>query len=252
MKIIRFEWQHIIQYGVVDRGVVYTIEGNICDEFGVGKKLCSLNEVRLLAPVQPKVVVGVGTNYYGLIKEVGMEIPSEPSLFLKPSSSVVGHLESIVYPKISSDVRFGGELTVVIKRVARHVPEDRALEYVLGYTCGNDLTARDLPDAIPTRSKGFYTFCPLGPCINTGIKANNLRIRSRLNGVLIQDDSTSDLIFSISQIISYITEFMTLEPFDVILTGTSKKETRINIGDTIEVEIEEIGILRNTVTKYST
>lgn len=251
MKIVRFELGQRIGYGVVDGNTVFSIKGDIYDEFGIGKKLCSLSEVRLLAPVQPKIVVGVGANYYALAKEVGTEIPSEPSLFFKPPSSVVGHLDNIVYPKISNDVRFGGELAVVMKYQARNVPEDRALEYVLGYTCGNDLTARDLQDRSPIRNKSFYTSCPLGPCVATDINAANLRIKSRLNGILIQDESTSDMIFSVSQIISYITEFMALEPFDVILTGTSRKETRINIGDTIEVEIEGIGVLRNTVTKYS-
>jgi 2-keto-4-pentenoate hydratase/2-oxohepta-3-ene-1,7-dioic acid hydratase in catechol pathway len=251
MKIVRFELQQRIEYGVVDEDSIFSIEGNICGQFSIGKKLCGLSEVRLLSPVQPKIVVGVGGNYYGLLKAAGMEIPSEPSLFLKPSSSVVGHLDNIVYPKISNDVRFGGELAVVVKYEARNVTEDRALEYVLGYACGNDLTARDLQDRSPTRNKSFYTSCPLGPCVATDINAANLRIKSRLNGILIQDDSTSDMIFSVNQIISYITEFMALEPFDVILTGTSRKETKINIGDTIEVEIEGIGVLRNTVTKYS-
>lgn len=249
-KIIRFELEQRTEYGVVEKDTVFSIEGNICHEFSIGKKLCSLSEVRLLSPVQPRIVVGVGGNYYGLLKEVGMEIPSEPSVFLKPSSSVVGHLDNIIYPRISNDVRFGGELAVVMKYEARNVPEDRALEYVLGYTCANDLTARDLRDRFPTRNKSFYTSCPLGPCIATDIKRDNLKIKSRLNGILMQDDSTSDMIFNISKIISYITEFMALEPFDVILTGTSRKETRINIGDTIKVEIEGIGVLQNTVTRY--
>lgn len=247
MKIIRFELGQRIGYGVVDGDTVFSIEGNICDQFSVGRKLCSLSEVRLLSPVQPKIVVGVGGNYYGLLKEVGDEVPSEPSLFFKPSSSVVGHLGNIVYPRMSNDVRFGGELAVVIKYEARNVPEDRALEYVLGYTCGNDLTAHDLPSM---RNKSFYTSCPLGPCIATDINADNLRTKSRLNGSLIQDGSTSDMVFDVGKIISYITEFMALEPLDVIITGTSVRERKIHIGDTVEVEIEGIGILRNTVTKY--
>ena len=249
MKIIRFEWQQTTQYGVVDNDSVFSIEGSILGDFSIGKKLCNLSDVKLLAPVQPKIVVCIGGNYYRLLREAGREIPSEPSSFLKPSSSVIGHLDNIVYPKVSNEVSFGGELAIIMKYEARNVPEYRALEYVLGYTCGNDLTAHDLPERFLTRAKSFYTFCPLGPCIATDINPDNLKIRSRLNGVLIQDDSTSDMIFNVSQIISYITGFMALEPLDVILTGTSRRETKINIGDIIEIEIEGIGILRNTVTQ---
>lgn len=248
MKIVRFEWEGAIRSGVMDADTVFGIGGSILGDFVVADKLCNAGDVRLLSPVQPRTVVGVGANYYRVVREVGMEIPREPSLFLKAASCVVGHLDHIVYPKISSDVRFEGELAVVMKHEARHVPEDRALEYVLGYTCANDLTARDLQDRFPTRNKSFYTSCPLGPCIATDIDADSLRIKSRLNGMLIQDDSTADMIFGVSKTITYITQFMPLEPLDVILTGTSRRATRIRRGDTVEVEIEGIGVLRNTVT----
>lgn len=250
MKIIRFRQGQTIKHGIVHEDTVFSIEGNVYGDFVVGKELCSLSDVRLLPPTQPKIVVGVGRNYYRFVEETGRKMPTEPVLFFKPSSSVVGHLDNIVYPEISSDVEYGAELAVVMKYETRNVPEDRALDYILGYTCALDLATCDLADEHPTRIKSFYTFCPLGPYITTNIDGQNLRIESRVNSILKQDGSTSDMIFSISKIISYITKFMALEPGDVILTGSPRKETEINIGDTIEVEIEGIGILRNTVTKY--
>jgi 2-keto-4-pentenoate hydratase/2-oxohepta-3-ene-1,7-dioic acid hydratase in catechol pathway len=246
VKIIRFEWKQDVKYGVVDGDSVFLLKGDILGDFGIGKKLCRLGDVKLLAPVQPNIVVGIGGNYHSLLK-VDTSIHSKPEAFLKPPSCVIGHLDNIIYPKIVDGVHIEGELAVIMKREARHVPEDRALEYVLGYTCGNDLTAHIEGDRSHTRVKSFYTFCPLGPCIATDIDPSNLNIKSRLNGVLIQDDYTRDMVFNVSKIISHVTEFMALQPLDVILTGTSRPPTSINVGDTVEVEIEGIGILRNTV-----
>jgi 2-keto-4-pentenoate hydratase/2-oxohepta-3-ene-1,7-dioic acid hydratase in catechol pathway len=249
VKIIRFEWEKTPRYGIVDDDSVFTLEGDLLGDFGIGRKLCSLADVKLLAPVQPNIVVGIGGNYHNLLK-VDTSIHSKPEAFLKPPSSVIGHLGNIVYPKIVNAVHMEGELAVVMKHEARHVPEERALEYVLGYTCANDVTAHIEGERSATRVKSFYTFCPLGPCIVTGLDPNKLKITSRLNGVLIQDkDPTSDMVFSVSKIISHVTEFMALRPFDVILTGTSQPPALIKVGDITEVEIEGIGILRNTVTQ---
>ena len=250
MKIIQFEWEHATKYGIVDRDSIFSIEGNIYGNLNIGKKLCNLTDVRLLPPVRPKIVMGVGGNYPAILKESGHEIPKEPMLFLRPASCVIGHLGNIVYPKTSRNVNYGAELAVVIKHEAKDVPENRALDYVLGYTCGVDLTARDLLEKDgwrAVRAKSFPTSQPLGPCIATDINGDNLRIESRLNGILTQDGSTSNMIFSISKLISYITKFMILESGDVILTGQTRGETIIKVGDTIEVEIEGIGTLRNTV-----
>jgi 2-keto-4-pentenoate hydratase/2-oxohepta-3-ene-1,7-dioic acid hydratase in catechol pathway len=252
MKIVRFELEKIKKYGLLEQDNIFSVEGNIFADFDVGKKLCNLNDVRLLPPIEPKIVVGVGKNYKKNKIEVDEKIPHEPQLFFKPPSSVIGHMDNIIYPKISNDVRYGAELAVVMKYKAENVTEDRALDYVLGYTCGNDLSAFDLSkrDTFVTRVKSFYTFCPLGPCIATGIDGSNLKLESRLNGILQQHGSTSEMIFNIKRIISHITEFMALEPGDVILTGTvGAKSSPVNIGDTIEIEIEGIGLLRNVVVQ---
>jgi 2-keto-4-pentenoate hydratase/2-oxohepta-3-ene-1,7-dioic acid hydratase in catechol pathway len=249
VKIIRFEWERIPMYGILEGNSIFQIVGSITEEFKIDQKICKIDDVHILPPVKPRTMIGVGSNYYGLLKTIGMEVPKEPSLFLKASSCIIGHQEDITYPKISNDLRFEGELAIVIKRDAKHVSESKALDYVLGYTCANDLTIHDIMDRFPTRNKSFYTSCPLGPCIATGINGNNLNIKTRLNGKLIANDSTSDMIFSIEKIISYITGFMPLEPLDVILTGTSRGGGKLSDGDTVEVEIESIGILRNEVSK---
>jgi 2-keto-4-pentenoate hydratase/2-oxohepta-3-ene-1,7-dioic acid hydratase in catechol pathway len=248
VKIVRFKREQEVRHGILDGSTIFSVEGSIFGDFNIGKKLCDLSEVRLLSPVQPKIVVGIGSNYSA--HPADQHIPIKPEVFLKPASSVVGHMASIIYPKVSKDVRCGGELAVVMKREARHVTIDKAMEYVLGYTCGNDVTAFDLAeeDVLPTRAKSLYTFCPLGPWISTGIDGDNLRIESRLNRVLMQAASTSNMISSIGKIISFVSEFMLLEPGDVIMTGSpGSDEFAINVGDTVEVEIEGIGVLRNTV-----
>ena len=247
--IIRFQWAGETRYGILDRDEVFRVEGNIYDKFGVGHKLCNLSDVRLLPPVQPKNIIGVGGNYLSAVKQVGREVEKQPQLFSRPISTVIGHLENIVYPKTSKIVNYGAELTIVIRSQAWNVPEDKALDYVLGYTCGVDLTAFDLlqEDGFrPFRAKAFPTSQPLGPCVATGIDGDNVKIISKLNDAIIEDGSTRDLIFNISKLVSYISKYIVLEPGDVILTG-QMKTTQINIGDSIVVEMEGIGTLKNTV-----
>ena len=247
MKIIRFQWNEAPTYGILDDESVLSLNGDILGNFTVGKKLCNLGDIKLLAPVQPNIVVGLGGNYHSLLA-VDTSIHSKPEAFLKPPSAVIGHLDNIIYPGIVDNVHMEGELAVIVKREARHVPEDQALEYILGYTCANDVTARIEADRSSTRAKAFYTFCPIGPCIATDLDPDNLKITSRLNDTLIQDsDPTNDMVFNVKKIISYITEFMALQPLDVILTGTSRPPALIKAGDIIEIEIEGIGVLRNTV-----
>jgi 2-keto-4-pentenoate hydratase/2-oxohepta-3-ene-1,7-dioic acid hydratase in catechol pathway len=247
MKIIRFQWKESTRYGVLDGESILSLKGDILGDFTAGKKLCNLSDVRILAPVEPGIVVGLGGNYHRLLA-VDTSIHSKPEAFLKPPSAVIGHLDNILYPPMVDNVHLEGELAVIIKREARHVPENNAMDYVLGYTCANDVTAHIKTDRSSMRSKAFYTFCPLGPCIATGLDPDNLKITSLLNGSLIQDgDSTSDMVFNVARIISYITEFMSLQPLDVILTGTSRPPTLIKVGDIVEIEIEGIGLLRNTV-----
>jgi 2-keto-4-pentenoate hydratase/2-oxohepta-3-ene-1,7-dioic acid hydratase in catechol pathway len=247
MKIVRFSKDGRANFGVIHGDSVLSLEGDLFGEFRVGKEVCNRKEAVTLPPVTPRIIVGVGVNYYTFVKEAGRELPKEPVLFFKPSSSVIGHLDKIILPKISNDVRYGAELAVVMRSEARDVPEKKVLDYILGYTCAMDLAACDLPDKFPTRSKSFYTFCPLGPYIATDLDHRALRIKSKVNGILDQDGPTSDMIFDIPRIISYVTQFMALEPGDIVLTGSPRKETNLHVGDTVEVEIEGIGVLRNSV-----
>jgi 2-keto-4-pentenoate hydratase/2-oxohepta-3-ene-1,7-dioic acid hydratase in catechol pathway len=207
-------------------------------------------DVRLLAPVLPRSkVVGIGRNYAAHAAEMGNEVPSEPLVFLKPNTSVVGPGDPVVYPAQSREVHFEGELAVVIGRICRDVPAERAAEVVFGYTVGNDVTARDLQrkDVQFTRGKGFDTFCPLGPWVETELDTSALRVRTFLNGDLKQDGSTKDLIFDIPTLIAYVSSVMTLLPGDVILTGTPEGVGPMEVGDEVDVVVEGIGTLTNPV-----
>jgi 2-keto-4-pentenoate hydratase/2-oxohepta-3-ene-1,7-dioic acid hydratase in catechol pathway len=204
---------------------------------------------RLTTPIAPTKIVCVGRNYADHAKELGNEAPPEPILFLKPPSAVIAHEATIVRPAISQRVDFEGELAVVIGRTAKHVKAAGWRDYVLGFTCANDVTARDLQkkDVQFTRGKGFDTFCPLGPHIESDLDVSDLRIATRVNGETRQDGRTSQMIFSCGALVEFITAVMTLVPGDVILTGTPAGVGPLNAGDTVEVEIEGIGVLRNAV-----
>lgn len=250
MKIARFQWQGGVTWGIVEGDTIFSLVGDIYGEFTRGEKLCLLNEVMLLAPVEPSIMVACGMNYMDHIKEMGWEVPEEPALFFKPVSTIIGPEENIVYPRVAQDVRYEGELCCVIRCKAKDVTEEEALNYILGYTCGNDVTAADLTkkDGRLTRAKAFDTAGPVGPFLVTGLDPYNLLIRSRLNNQSKQNSKTSLMIFGIDKLISYITAFMTLQPGDVIWTGTPKGGTcPVKVGDITEVEIEGIGILRNKI-----
>ncbi|MCW2878754.1 MAG: 2-hydroxyhepta-2,4-diene,7-dioate isomerase [Sphaerisporangium sp.] len=209
-----------------------------------------LQEVRLVTPMLPSKIIAVGKNYAEHAREMGGEAPAEPLIFSKPSTAVIGHGESIAYPhKLSERVDYEGELAVVIGRLCREVPVERAHEVVFGYTCANDVTARDLQrkDGQWTRAKGFDTFCPLGPWIQTGLDASDLAITTTVNGELKQSGRTSQLIHDIPKLIAYITDVMTLIPGDVILTGTPEGVGPLDDGDEVSVGIEGIGTLTNRV-----
>lgn len=203
---------------------------------------------KMLPPVMPSKVVCVGLNYRDHAKELGLDLPNEPLIFLKPGSAVNGHLDNILYPEQSERVDYEAELAVVISgRCSKVSPEDAA-GYILGYTCLNDVTARDLQvkDGQWTRAKSFDTFCPIGPCIETEVSdPHNLDIRLVLNGEIKQSSNTSNLIFSVSELISTISHIMTLNEGDVIATGTPSGIGPMNRGDKVCVEIEGIGILEN-------
>ncbi|MBB6475925.1 2-keto-4-pentenoate hydratase/2-oxohepta-3-ene-1,7-dioic acid hydratase in catechol pathway [Sphaerisporangium rubeum] len=209
-----------------------------------------IQEIRLLAPIIPNKIIAIGKNYAEHAREMGGEPPAEPLIFGKPSTSVVGPGDSIAYPhKLSERVDFEGELAVVIGRLCREVPVERAKEVIFGYTCANDVTARDLQrkDGQWTRAKGFDTFCPLGPWIQTELDPSDLAITTTVNGELRQSARTSQLVHDIPKLISYITDVMTLLPGDVILTGTPEGVGPLEDGDEVSVGIEGIGTLTNRV-----
>ncbi len=262
MRIARFTAGGDPQYGVVtgeldehgeiDPGaVVVALTG---DPLYAGMKPTdeqhTLADVRLLAPVLPRSkVVGIGRNYAAHAAELGNEVPSEPLVFLKPNTSVVGPGDAVLYPSQSREVHYEGELAVVVGRICRDVPAERAAEVVFGYTVGNDVTARDLQrsDVQFTRAKGFDTFCPLGPWVETELDTSALRVQTFLNGDLKQDGSTKDLIFDIPTLIAHVSSVMTLLPGDVILTGTPEGVGPMAVGDEVDVVVEGIGTLTNTV-----
>ena len=210
-----------------------------------------LTKVRLLAPVIPRSkIVAVGKNYADHAKEMGSEVPKEPIIFLKPNTSVIGPGDTIVWPAMAPTIDYEAELAVVIGRVCKDVPKERVHEVIFGYTCANDVTARDLQnsDGQWTRSKSFDTFCPLGPWIETELDPENLGISCQVNGVTKQDGNTSDLVRSAREMVSWISHMMTLLPGDVILTGTPAGVSPIVSGDSVSVTIEDIGTLTNSVT----
>src|SRR6185503_13350343 len=209
-----------------------------------------LAEVKLLAPVKPSKIVCVGRNYREHAAELGNKMPDEPLLFLKAPSAVIGPDDRIELPSASQQVEHEGELGVVIGRTARNISENEDVRrYVFGYTCVNDVTARDLQrkDVQFTRGKSFDTFCPVGPWIETEINPANVAVETRLNGEVKQKGNTADMAFPVAFLIRYISDIMTLYPGDLIATGTPAGVSRMKPGDTVEVEVNGIGILRNEV-----
>jgi 2-keto-4-pentenoate hydratase/2-oxohepta-3-ene-1,7-dioic acid hydratase in catechol pathway len=203
----------------------------------------------LLPPVTPTKIVCVGRNYAEHAKELGNEAPPEPILFLKPPSALLAPFGTIVRPPQSQRIDFEGELAVVIGREAKNVRENEWRDYVRGFACANDVTARDLQkkDVQFTRGKGFDTFCPIGPCLEDALDPSDLRVTTRVNGEVRQDGRTSQMIFPVPFLVAFITSILTLIPGDVILTGTPAGVGPLNAGETVEVEVEGIGVLRNVV-----
>jgi 2-keto-4-pentenoate hydratase/2-oxohepta-3-ene-1,7-dioic acid hydratase in catechol pathway len=206
---------------------------------------------RLLPPCVPSKIVCVGRNYAEHAKELGNEVPAEPTIFLKPPSSLIASGDVIVYPRLSQRLDYEGELGVVIGLRARNVRSSNAAGYILGYTCVNDVTARDLQrkDNQWTRGKGFDTFCPVGPCIvpRDEVDVASLRVRTFVDGEKKQDESIGEMMFSVDDIIAYISGFMTLEPGDLIATGTPSGVGPLQLGSQVRIEIEGVGVLENTV-----
>jgi 2-keto-4-pentenoate hydratase/2-oxohepta-3-ene-1,7-dioic acid hydratase in catechol pathway len=249
MKIVRYRYQGKTSCGVLVGKTVHQVKGTIFGKLERTGEKQRLSRVRLLTPCQPSKVVAVGLNYRLHAKETKQKVPEEPMIFLMPPTAVIGPGDDIVYPPISKRVDFEGELGVVMGKKAKNVPEDKALDYVLGYTCVNDVTARDLQarEAQFTRSKGMDTFCPIGPCIETELDPHDLELETYLNGKLKQSSNTSDMVFTVQQVIAYITQAMTLLPGDVVTTGTPSGIAPMKVGDTVEVRISGIGELRNRI-----
>jgi 2-keto-4-pentenoate hydratase/2-oxohepta-3-ene-1,7-dioic acid hydratase in catechol pathway len=250
VRIARFSHQDAIRYGIVDDTDLVVLEGDpMFSGFDTTGERVPLGEVALLAPVIPRSkIVCIGRNYRDHAAELGNEVPAEPMLFFKPNTAVIGPGDAIVRPRQSEFTSFEGELAAVIGRVTKNVSAESALDHVFGYTIANDVTARDLQktDGQWARAKGFDTFCPLGPAIETDFALDGARITTRLNGEVKQDGPISDMIHSVADIIAYASAAFTLLPGDVILTGTPAGVGPFVAGDTIEVEITGLGLLRNT------
>jgi 2-keto-4-pentenoate hydratase/2-oxohepta-3-ene-1,7-dioic acid hydratase in catechol pathway len=251
MKILRFTNGFTIEYGIIDGDMIQGLAGPPFDGIKLTHNHYRPTDMRLLPPCTPSKIVALGVNYRSHGEEMSHRIPTEPLIFLKPPTAVIGHEDKIVYPPSSERVDYEGELGVVIKTLARHVAEKDARNYILGYTCFNDVTARDLQsrDKQWTRAKGFDTFAPIGPCIETELDPTSLSLETRLNGLVKQKTSTSELIFPVYELVSFISHVMTLLPGDVIATGTTAGVGPMQPGDIVEVTIENIGTLRNYVVK---
>lgn len=251
MKFVRFIANENTAWGILRGEAVWPIDNSPFGEFTESTHPLLLREVKLLPPCQPTKIVALGVNYRSHGEEMNHKPPDEPLIFIKPATAVIGPEENIIYPPSSQRVDYEGELAVVIKTVTRQVSKEDAASHIFGYTCVNDVTARDLQskDGQWTRAKGFDTFCPIGPCIETELDTADLSLETLLNGEVKQTTRTSQLIFPVFELVSFISHVMTLLPGDVISTGTPSGIGPMQPGDTVEVKIEGIGTLRNHVLK---
>lgn len=258
MKIVRFSKEGKKHYGVLEAGLINLIEGDIFSNYEVTREELNLDEVRLLGPVKPPNILAIGLNYQQHAEETGHDFPDKPVLFLKATTSITGPDDRIIIPDQAPDyVDYEAELAIIIGKKTKNIEAAEVDDYILGYTCANDVSARDCQLRIDqqwARGKSFDTFCPLGPWIETDLEPDNLKISSRLNGEVMQDSNTSDMIFNVRDIVSYCSKNMTLLPGTVILTGTPEgvgmardPEVYLQPGDRIEVEIGGIGKLGNDV-----
>lgn len=243
IKIGRFKKGEKVFFGLITGDYVYDLSQGSSEKY-------QLFELQILPPTLPSKIIGVGLNYRDHAEELKMPLPEEPLIFIKPSTAIIGHEDYILLPSESKEVHYEGELAIVIsKEIYRPRNYKEAEEAILGYTCFNDVTARDLQrkDKQWTRSKSFNTFAPIGPFIVKDLDTSDLKIQTRLNGKVVQNSSTKELIFKPVELVYFISHIMTLLPGDVIATGTPPGVGPLNPGDTVEVEIEGIGVLRNYV-----
>ena len=251
MKIVRFAVDKKVSYGILSGQSVQAIKGKPFSNIETISQRYDLSEVKLLSPCVPSKIVALGINYRSHANEFKIPVPETPLIFLKPSTAVIGPEDNIVYPPSSHRVDYEGELAVVIKKAVWCVSVEDAPDYVLGYTCFNDVTARDLQNKNGqwTRAKGFDTFAAVGPCIETELDPGNVVLETLLNGKRRQQANTSDLIYSVPELVYFISHVMTLLPGDIIATGTPSGVGPMSPGDTVEVRIKPIGTLRNYVVQ---
>ncbi len=256
MKYVRAEdGNSVIFYGILEGDNVIKLEGDIFGDYRRTDESAPLKDLKLLAPCVPSKIMCAGTNYMSHIKEcvevmhLDVKVPEKPLIFGKGPNTLADPEQGIIYPTGVDRVDFEGELGVVIGKRCKKAAKETAMEYVLGYTCLNDVSARDMQwgDGQWTRGKGLDTFCPIGPMITDEIDPFNSPIYTRVNGETLQDGNTNDLIFGIPELIEFISEWITLEPGDIIATGTPAGVAPVKVGDVIEIEIPGIGILRNTM-----
>jgi 2-keto-4-pentenoate hydratase/2-oxohepta-3-ene-1,7-dioic acid hydratase in catechol pathway len=251
MKIVRFSASGLIHYGFVEGDSIRQIYGGPFNGIRPLDKTFKISAVKLLAPCEPSKIVAIGINYRGHAAEFKHDLPASPLMFLKPATAVIGPLADIVYPSVSRQVDFEGELGIVIAKKARRVSAAEAMGYILGYTCFNDVTARDLQklDGQWTRAKSFDTFAAVGPWMETELDPSDLKIETRLNGEVKQSATTADLIFPVARLVAAVSNVMTLLPGDLIASGTPEGVGPMQPGDRVEVCIEGIGTLLNHVAR---
>ena len=249
MRIVRYSRQGDVGFGILEGETVAAISPHPFGAFEYTGERLPAGEVRLLAPVLPSKVIAIGRNYAEHARELGNEVPPEPVIFLKPSTSVIGPGDPIIRPDGVGQVDFEGELAVIVGKLVRRLETADAIQAVLGFTCANDVTARDLQrsDGQWTRAKGFDTFCPLGPWIETDLDSSDLAISTLVNGEVKQQARTSQLERGVADLLAFVSRVMTLLPGDVLLTGTPAGVGPPEPGDRVEVEVEGVGILANEV-----
>ncbi|MFH1238850.1 MAG: fumarylacetoacetate hydrolase family protein, partial [bacterium] len=242
-------YKNKIFWGSVEKKTVRVLKNEPWKNIEPTAKTLTFSQIKLMPPATPSKIILAGLNYKDHARELKMVIPSEPIIFLKPPTALIAHGENIVYPQESQQVDYEGELALVMAKDGRNIPETEAGSYILGYTCLNDVTARDLQkkDGQWSRAKSFDTFCPVGPWIETDLDPASLRIKTYVNNKIKQDSSTANFIFSVGYLVSFISRIMTLCAGDIISTGTPPGVGQLKIGDTVAVEIEGLGRLENRV-----
>jgi len=252
VKIVRYADGNI-RYGRLEAdGTIIPLRSSPFESLETSGPATHLDKVRLLAPIEVRSIIGVGLNYAKHAQEAKQPLPTTPMLFMKPLDAVIGPGAPIIYPRQGQNVHYEGELAVVIGRTERRVSERDALSYVLGYTCGNDVSERviqfaEMKQGCLLVGKGFDTFNPIGPCIAIDIDPTNLELETRVNGEVKQKTNTNDLVFPVARLIAYLSDAMTLRPGDVIMTGTPFGVGPVKSGDVVDIEISGIGILSNPV-----